>query len=199
MKQKVGDISDAPIGLRLVHISAGSFFPLAALWTDQILILVFATTATTIILILEGVRLSYLPINQKVIRLPRLLLKPGEERRFLGATYLLLATTLSFLLFEIWAAIPALLFLSLSEPISALVGRQLRFGRLGRKSVPGAIILFMVTIVIAIVLNTWSQAPPFEVLLYGGVIAALIKLLPLPLNDNFTIPLASGTVIMLFT
>ncbi|MDP6771186.1 MAG: hypothetical protein QF704_10865 [Anaerolineales bacterium] len=197
MKQQIGEISEVQIWRRLVHISAGSFFPIAALWTNQMLILVFAIIATTIILTLEGIRLYYLPINQKVIQYLGPLLKPGEERKFLGATYLLLATTLSFLLFEIWAAIPALLFLSLGDPISALVGRRLRFGRLGRKSVPGAIALFMVTIVIALGLTTWSTIPSVEILLYGGAVAALIELLPLPLDDNFTIPLASGTVIML--
>ena len=69
------------------------------------------------------------------------LLKADEGQRLTGATYLVIGALFTFLFFDADVAVAALLFLSLGDPVAALVGRRMPGPRIFGKS-PGGTAAF---------------------------------------------------------
>lgn len=125
------------------------------------------------------------------------LLKREEEHRITGATYLVIAAFIAFLLFHQAAAVAALLFLSLGDPAAALVGSRMPGPRVLGKSPGGTAAFIAVSLVIVSVLVGAGAVGYHWGLLVGAALAGLVELTPLPLDDNLTIPLISGAVMHL--
>lgn len=116
-------------------------------------------------------------------------LRDEEERRLMGSTYFLFASILTILLFPKTIAIVSLLILILSDTAAALVGKGMGRRRLFRKTVEGTLAFLVSSLMIV-----WLY--PGLDRLVGSVAAlgaTLIEMLPLPLDDNLTIPLCAGT------
>ena len=143
-------------------------------------------------LTLELARFCVAWLNQRLVRWFWLLLKEQEGRRITGATYMLIAAFLAFLFFDAGVAVAALLFLSLGDPAAALVGRRMPGPRLSGKSPWGTAALVAVALLVVAVLTASGVVEYHWGLLAGAAVAGLVELLPLPPDDNFTIPLASG-------
>ena len=70
-----------------------------------------------------------------------------------------------------------------------------RFGRtkiVGGKSLEGTLAFFAAAVMSGVLLSLTALPLPFGLLLAGAVVAAAVEVLPLPLNDNLTIPVISG-------
>ncbi len=145
----------------------------------------------------EGVRLKLPRLNTLLVSRFRLLLKEAESRKVTGATYFVLSALAAFLLFDQSAAIAALLFLSLGDPVAALVGRRAPGIRFFGKSPVGTLAMVLVGMGIAGVLSGAGVADRHWGLFVGAVAAGVVELLPVPLDDNVTIPLVSGGVMAL--
>ena len=148
-------------------------------------------------LVVETIRCSYEPLNRVLVRWLKPLLKESEDRKVTGATHMIIASLGCFLFFDKGVAVAALLFLSVGDPIAALVGRRARGPRFWGKSPWGSLALFSASAGLSAVLWTTDVASPLWALLAGGAVAAVVELLPLPLDDNTTIPLISGGAIAL--
>jgi glycerol-3-phosphate acyltransferase PlsY len=143
------------------------------------------------------VRMRLPRLNQLLVRWLAPLLKQGEDRQVTGATYLAIAAFVAFLLFDRAVAVPALLFLSLGDPLAALVGRRMPGPRVFGKSPGGTAAFVAVALVIVAVLAGSGAVEYHWGLLVGAVLAGLVELTPLPLDDNLTVPLISGAVMYL--
>ena len=62
----------------------------------------------------------------------------------------------------------------------------------GGKSLEGTLAFFAAAIGSGILLSLTALPLPFGLLLVGAAVAAAVEVLPLPLNDNLTIPVISG-------
>jgi dolichol kinase len=131
-------------------------------------------------------------LNQCLVRWLAPLLKADEDRRITGATYMVIAGLIAFLLFDTVVAVSAMLFLALGDPAAALVGRRMPGPRLFGKSPIGTIAFLVVSLLIVEVLVGSGRFPYHWALLVGGAVAALVELAPVPPDDNLTIPLAAG-------
>jgi len=96
---------------------------------------------------------------------------------------------LTVFLFPIHIAVPALLFLTVGDSIAALVGQAFPFGKIGVKSLTGTFSGIIISTIVAISVN---QVLPFELIFFGATISMIIEVLPIPLNDNVTIPVTGG-------
>lgn len=117
------------------------------------------------------------------------LLRNHEDASLLGSTYLLIACLLTIHLFPKPVAVLALSFLIVGDTVAAIVGKS--FGRirlLGGKTVEGSIACF------AVCYGMTRLMPdiPAPVGLVGALVATVFELLPIPLDDNFRIPLSAG-------
>ena len=186
-----------PLGRRLFHAVAGSLPPLAGIFAPmpELVIILAVLALGSLSLDLTRFRVSWL--NRLFLRWLRPLLKSSEDRRITGATYLLVAAFLSFLLFDRPVAIAVLLFLSLGDPAAALVGRPMPGPRFFGKSPVGTLAFIGVSLLVGAALVAAGIAPFHWGLLAGAVVAGLVELAPLPGDDNLWVPLIAGAVMQL--
>lgn len=180
---------------RLFHMAGGAFFPLLALFLPRPTLLALLALATALALVVEGVRLRYAPLQRLISRL--VAIKEMESRGISASTYLLLGALAAFLIFPVEIAVAAVLFLAVADPIASVVGERWGHRRVGAKSVEGSLAFLVAALVVGAVLAGAGGGPGVVVAAAGGLAAAAAELLPLPVDDNLTIPLISGSIMTL--
>lgn len=116
------------------------------------------------------------------------LLRGHEDASLLGSTYLLIACLLSIHLFAKPVAVLALSFLILGDTMAAIVGKSFGRVRLFGKTLEGS----LACLVVCFALTRLLPEVPFHVAIVGALVATVFELLPIPLDDNFRIPLSAG-------
>jgi dolichol kinase len=151
---------------------------------------------------IDVIRLKKLPLHGWLNQLIGPILREHESADFAGASYILSASVFTILLFEKSVAVAAISFIILGDIAAALIGR--RFGRTKilwnvgnsqvnwnkRKSLEGSLSCFLFCILVAMLvphLPLWIGAT-------GALVATLVEAAPLPINDNFSVPLISGLI-----
>jgi len=116
------------------------------------------------------------------------LLRNHEDVSLLGSTYLLIASLLTIHLFPKPVAVLALTFLIVGDTVAAIVGKSIGRVRIFGKTLEGSLACF------AVCYGMTALVPgiPFPVGLVGAAVATVFELLPIPLDDNFRIPLSAG-------
>jgi acyl phosphate:glycerol-3-phosphate acyltransferase len=173
---------------KVIHL-AGALIPLLyfflglskgqALLILGTLMLPFAVT--------EFLRLRQPAINRWFLHWFRTAMRPEEEQRPTGALYYLLACWVTILVFDRTVAVAALLVLACGDTAASIVGQLLGGYRLGRGKTLSGTLAF-----VAAALGVTLPFFPLPTALSGAVVAAVTECIPLPLNDNITIPLAAG-------
>ena len=126
------------------------------------------------------------------------LIRENEANKLTGAGPYVLGVGLTLFFYQIGIATAAILFLVLGDVMAAIVGE--RYGRTkiaGAKSLEGTIAFVLTAVLSGVLLNMTVIQLPFSLLLAGAIVAAVVELLPLPLNDNLAIPIVSGGVMEL--
>ena len=123
------------------------------------------------------------------------LLKSDEEAHVTGATYMLIAGAAVFWLFGKDVGVPVMFFLSLGDPVAAIVGRRTPGPRVLGKSPGGTVAFFAVSASVAAILVSLGAVEYHWALWVGACIAALVELAGIPPDDNLAIPLVAGTAI----
>jgi len=117
-------------------------------------------------------------------------LREKESNTLMGSSYFLVSTVLIILLFPMTIAIVSLLILVLSDTCAALVGKGI-----GRVPIWGKTLEGSLAFLISALLIVWIY-PGLEK--GSGSLAALgstlIELLPVPLDDNLTIPFVAAGI-----
>lgn len=122
--------------------------------------------------------------------------RKGEEKRFSTMTLFLISTFLTVLFFtpiENGIAITALSFLVFGDMFAKIFGLAYGRHKIFDKTLEGTLAYIGVVIGLGYILNT-SLDIHLLVLISGGIAAPLIELLPIGVNDNFSVPLISGAV-----
>ena len=138
-------------------------------------------------------RMNFALARKYFLRIFSVLLRADEKKQTLtGATFLFLGMLAAVILFPKEAAVPALLIVCLADPAAALAGK--RFG--GRiifgKTLQGAFGFFVTASVIILFFTNYAWSG-----LAVALLTAVLEFLPVPLNDNLTIPIAAGFLLML--
>lgn len=119
------------------------------------------------------------------------LIREHERFSLLGSTYLLLAALLAIEIFPQDVAAAALGFTVLGDATGALVGRAWGRHRVFNKSLEGAVGCFVACAAWAAYV-AWVSPLGLPVVMTGAAVATLVEILPIPLDDNLGITLASG-------
>ncbi len=184
-------------GRRLWHLIGGSLFPILAFFVSEQTLLIALSAVTFAFLIMESIRLLSPRANELFSRYFHGMLKEEERRRPTGSSYLLVASLLAFLLFDRDVAITCLFFLAVGDPMAATFGEQLGSRRAFGWGWRGGLACFLSCLAVGLVLTQVGlNLSPF-VIVVGSAAAALITLLPWPIDDNLIIPLFSGGVMTL--
>ena len=187
-----GGSAGPPWPRRLFHASVGTAIPVIAYFLPDPLPALIIGILAAGSLALDLVRFRIAWLNRLFLNWLRLLLKREEEARITGATYLLIAACICFLAFDKEIAVAVLLFLSLGDPAAALVGRPIPGPRILGKSPVGTLAFVVVSLLVVALLVTADVMAFHWVFIVAAIVAGLVELAPLPLDDNLTVPLVSG-------
>lgn len=119
-----------------------------------------------------------------------------KRKSYSGATYVLLAAVIVIFVFPKPVAVYAFTMLIIGDSMAALVGKK--FGRSKifglMKTWEGSLAFFLSSLAAAWFIDSLDW--PTKIL--GALAATIIELLPLPVDDNLTIPVGSALVMWLF-
>lgn len=143
-------------------------------------------------LLADILRLNFALARKYFLGVFSILLREGEKNRGLtGATYLFLGMCASIYLFPKEAAVPALLFVSLADPVAALVGKRFCGNVIFGKTIEGALGFYLTAAAVILIFTDYSWLG-----LGVALLSAVIEFLPVPLNDNLSIPIVAGYLLM---
>lgn len=167
----------------------------------------FLGALTSLDFFVEALRLIFPSVNKAILKVFRSVLRQGEEARLSGIGYYLLGCLIASIVFPRQIAVLAILFLAFGDPIASLVG--LRAGRrkwpadvATHKTLEGSLACFafcaILTFAVSFYFDRTIGLVPTERFVFailGGMSAALGELIPLRTDDNFAMPLISGTTL----
>lgn len=171
-----------------IHL-LGLVVPILYLFTSRDLAIIgvgglvaLALGAELLKVLVPSVRATFLRIFSPILR--------SQEQKGgpTGATYFLIGSFLCVLFFDKTLAIVCLCFLTLGDLCAALIGKQ--WGRIklfSRKSLEGSLACFVVCIAVALLMRLHPA-----VAITGALVATVVELLPIGVDDNITMPLISG-------
>ncbi len=145
--------------------------------------------AMTVTVVLDLLRLSDDRFRQFFLRLFKSLIRSHEEEHLLGSTHFMIAALISVLVFDKMIAISALTFLVLGDTVAAVIGKRFGKALYWGKSLVGSFACLVCCLLIGYLLltNHW-------VILAGALSATIVEALPVPMDDNMRVPIASGLV-----
>ena len=192
-RRAVQGVPPPPVWRRLFHIVAGSSIPLAAIWVSETVMVWALAILASQALGLDLVRLRAGWLNALFIRWLAPLLKQDEATHNTGATYMLIAALVVYVLYGKEVAIPVMLFLSLGDPAAAIVGRSMPGPRILGKSPLGTAAFIGVGFGAVAVLVAANGIDHHWALWVGAGVAGVVELASIPPDDNLSIPLVAGT------
>jgi len=186
--------------LRMLYHAFGLIIPIVylTLLPDRLLVSRIILAIFLGFLVADILRFIWPLWNRLVTSLLRGFIKPDEHNRFNGSTYYLLSATLVIYFLHPYIAATAIFMLSVGDAVACLIGR--RYGTIklfgGKKSLQGFLALFFTAFALGLILLPWKLA------IVGAFAGAVVEVFPFHLalgenlarwlDDNFTIPIASG-------
>jgi glycerol-3-phosphate acyltransferase PlsY len=151
----------------------------------------FLITLTLVAMVIDVVRIHDRRIGGYFRQFFGRMIREHERVNLLGSTYLLIAALLAVEMFPRPVAAAALGFTILGDAMAALVGKAYGRTRLFGKTLEGSAASLVVCLVWAAFLASagWVSWP---VAVAGALVASLVELLPIPLDDNLGMTLFAG-------
>jgi dolichol kinase len=153
-------------------------------------------------LLMETLRLKSPALNEKVVKLWGPLMRSCELHKFSGVPYYLAAAILAIGILPKPIAVLSILYLACGDPLASLFGvlygdRGPRFqnGKSWIGTSAGILTCMLVTYAFlkgSGMVPGLSEASMLILTLLGGVAGGSAELLPLEIDDNFSIPMVSG-------
>jgi dolichol kinase len=191
------------INRKSIHLGS-SVFSLLYWFTDKPIMLRVMIPLVTFSILVETLR-QYVPaVQASVQRWLGKILRVEEKKLFTGATYVAIGVLLCVLMFPESLkkmAIAVMLFLSISDALASLVGIKFGRARFLGKSLAGSAAFLLSAVAIA-TLVLWGESASWRVIgLVGAVVATVTEAITFrwgefKLDDNFSIPLVSGGVMV---
>ncbi len=197
------DIFSSELRRKAFHLT-GSLIPIVYYFLDRETALIGLSIINAVLLLIEWLRLK------GKIELPRVLLRPHENKQVAAYIYFQTAALISILVFDKTIAIAALLMLAFGDTASGLAGSMIKGGDIRNynskkiviKPLPIMAAMFVVCVVTGLVLLSLPLAKDMAYLslpvyVAGAAGATLGDAIPLringrPVDDNLMIPLLSG-------
>jgi glycerol-3-phosphate acyltransferase PlsY len=175
----------------------GLSIPVAALFLPKMALLIALGVSAFIFLAFEFLRFRFSGINSWFLRYFGPLLRQEEASRLTGASYIVIASLISFLAFPRDIAVLALSFLAVGDVVAAIVGRYMGKRRLLGKTLEGNLACLISCIATGFVFYYAGLDIGLLTIFLGSITATITEALPLPVDDNLTMPLFAGVVMTL--
>ena len=201
--QALRDYRSIQLGRRVVHAGAGSILPLAALTAPIDVVQIASIAIAAVVVCVELLRKTSHRFRNLFLVIFRRILRTDEVTGAItGASYLAVSSAIVLNLFPVPVSSLALFFIALGDPVARMVGSTMGrvrvpievFRNLKVKTLEGSAAFFGASLLVGILF--WSQGlvTSFWPVILGAGTATLIEGLPVPIDDNFTVPVGSALV-----
>ena len=142
-----------------------------------------------LLFVVDVVRLRVSALNRAFFLVLRVFASPREAEGIASSTWYVAGCALTVALFPLDLSVPAILVLALADPVASHFGR--RWGRrpLGKGTVEGSALFLLVSLAVLLAL-----VPPIPAVV-AALVVTWVERTPWRLDDNLTVPLATGTVL----
>ncbi len=182
----------------LFHILGGLCVPVAALLMPRIVILVSLAVVTLCLVAFELVRFRFPVANRWFFRIYQPVARKSERSRLTGASYLLIGSLISLLIFDRDIAVTALLLMAVGDAVAGVVGTTVGKRRVFGKTLEGDLACLVSCVATGLVCYYAGLKVPLPNSLAGALSATVVEAVSLPVNDNLTMPLLAGAVMTVF-
>jgi glycerol-3-phosphate acyltransferase PlsY len=150
------------------------------------------------IVVVDFLRLHVNGIKEAFILFFGSFLRRHEIRRLSGASYLLLGCLITSLLYSKPIVVAACSYIIVGDTFAAIFGQNIKSPRIFLdKTILGSFGFLAASIASAFVLHSLASELPLSFLIIGALAASIFEALPLPLDDNFSVPIITGFVMSL--
>jgi len=184
---------------KVVHSVSGILALIFYFFPAQENIFIFGLSVLIIIsLLFDMIRLTFPHINDFVFEHMSFIFVSRDRKKINSAIFYFIGCLMTILLFPVQIAAIGILFLSFGDTAAAvggmMLGKYIPF-KIPRtqKTYIGLFCFFIVACGIGFLLGL-----PIKVAVIAALAGAIVEVLPLGIDDNFTIPLTASFVIWLF-
>ena len=150
------------------------------------------------IVVVDFLRLHVNGIKEAFILFFGSFLRRHEIRRLSGASYLLLGCLITSLLYSKPIVVAACTYIIVGDTFAAIFGQNIKSPKIFQnKTILGSAGFLGASLVSAYLLYIITGALPLGNLIIGALAASVFEALPLPLDDNFSVPIIVGFVMSL--
>lgn len=189
--------SEEKLNWRLYLRPLAALFIIKYLKTNKKEALILVGGVALFFLALDLVRLISKNINVFFFKDVKNLYKPKEFRKFSSITLFLFATFITILVFDRAIAVLAVSYLIFGDFFSKFFGVHFARTRLFNKSLEGSLSHLYACLISGYIFLHFVPLP-IPVYLTGVFVASLSEVLPLGVNDNFSVPLLSASSMSVF-
>ena len=179
---------------KLVHLASLSI-PIGIQVIGKDICLKILFFLTVLFLSIEILRMVHRPTSKIFYTLFGPILRRKERFTLTGSTTLLMSSLVCVFIFDEHIAIAALCFLIVGDTMAALVGKTYGRIKVFRKTIEGSLACLATCVIVVFVVPDLKTAAG----LIGAMVATVVELLPIPLDDNFLIPILSGAAMLYAT
>jgi len=177
---------------KLIHICS-SIFAYALFFFNQETVCLIVGIGSILILIFEILRINYKSINRIFIKIFGKVTRNFEKNKLTGASYVMLSSFIVLLpVFESYVCIISILVMSYSDTAAAIIGKKYGKTKIFSKTLEGSFAFFIVAFIIALVMYPQIN---LALSITAIVIATIVEILPLNIDDNFSVPITVALII----
>jgi len=177
---------------KLIHICS-SIFAYALFFFNQETVCLIVGVGSILILSFEILRINYQSINRIFIKIFGKVTRNFEKNKLTGASYVMLASFIVLLpVFESYVCIISILVMSYSDTAAAIIGKKYGKTKIFSKTLEGSFAFFIVAFIIALVMYPQIN---LALSITAIVIATIVEILPLSIDDNFSVPITVALII----
>lgn len=146
---------------------------------------------TIIIVAIDFIRLHINGVKEGFILFFGSFLRRRELTNLSGATFLLLGCLITAFLFPREVVISACSFVIVGDTFAAMLGQNIRGPKLFKKTLIGSLAYLGSNILVMVVLHSLLNVE-YLILFVGVLMSTFFEALPLPWDDNFSVPILTG-------
>ncbi len=191
--------NDLHLARKVWHCGMGVSMALVySIGTPKVICVLMLVGALAFFLTAEYARLRFPRVNAFAIKVMGPIMRKGEVNKVSGTPFYLGSVLLAVIIFPKPIAVLSILFLAIGDPISSIFGiswghKGIRFSN--GKSLIGTAAGMGICCIITFIYLVVTGVPVLASLciaLAGGLAGGGAEMIPLEIDDNFSIPLVSG-------
>lgn len=173
-------------------------FPLGLIWMPKNVVIMVVVILLGVAILTDVVRLLIPSINEKYLNL-KTFARVKERRRLSGYSIFLFSVLIVTSFFPKEIAVVSLVFFVLGDtfaPFSRLIHPLPQNPIIGDKTVAGAIVIFTTSLIAGLFIQSLTPLVlPFNTILTGAVLTAVLDQFSFVLDDNLLVPIGSALLL----